>query len=371
MAEEIYERLRQKLDALTKGYPKTEKGSEMVFLKKVFSPEDADLFIRMKRGLQTPAQVAADLGMDAAETASKLESMAHRGLLYFERERTEKKYRIIPFIHGIWEFNVDRIDQEDAVNMGRFYMEAYGKVLMDYHIPIARIVPIRADAVRDGKILDYDDIESIIQKQTLIAATDCACRKVATFAKKRCSCVDEMNVCIMFGKAAEYSLETNIGHPRVLTVQQTLDIVRHDDKAGHFLQASHAKTSSGFCNCAKCHCGFLMAAKISRGTGFETWSNYKCVKDNEACIDCGACVERCPMKAMSLGPDEKVVFDRDKCFGCGLCVTTCPTDALILERKPDDQLMLPLDDKFFDNQERMGLERADIDKARLAAKAKP
>ena len=61
MAEEIYERLRQKLDALTKGYPKTEKGSEMVFLKKVFSPEDADLFIRMKRGLQTPAQVAADL----------------------------------------------------------------------------------------------------------------------------------------------------------------------------------------------------------------------------------------------------------------------------------------------------------------------
>ncbi len=136
MAEEIYERLRQKLDSLTKGYPQTEKGSEMVFLKKVFSPEDADLFIRMKRGLQTPAQVAADLGMDVLETARKLESMAHRGLLYFEREGAEKKYRIIPFIHGIWEFNVDRIDQEDAVNMGRFYVEGFGKVLMDYHIPI-------------------------------------------------------------------------------------------------------------------------------------------------------------------------------------------------------------------------------------------
>mgnify|MGYP001769944317 FL=1 len=35
--EDLYERLRQKLDSMTKGYPKTEKGSEMVFLKKVFS----------------------------------------------------------------------------------------------------------------------------------------------------------------------------------------------------------------------------------------------------------------------------------------------------------------------------------------------
>jgi hypothetical protein len=48
-------------------------------------------------------------------------------------------------------------------------------------------------------------------------------------------------------------------------------------------------------------------------------------------------------------------------------VTTCPTDSLILERKPDDQLMLPQDEKFFDSQDRMAEERAAIDKARLAA----
>ena len=46
--EDIYEKLRQKLDGMTKGYPKTEKGSEMVFLKKVFSEEDAEIFIKFK-----------------------------------------------------------------------------------------------------------------------------------------------------------------------------------------------------------------------------------------------------------------------------------------------------------------------------------
>jgi NAD-dependent dihydropyrimidine dehydrogenase PreA subunit len=284
--------------------------------------------------------------------------------MYWEREGDRKKYRIVPFIHGIWEFNVDRIEPEDAVNMGRYYAEGYGKVLMDYHIPIARVVPIRADIVSDGKLLPEDDIEAIIKKQTLIVACDCACRKVATFSRRPCRCTDDMNVCITFGAAAEYTLETNIGHPRRLTVEQALDILRHDEKEGLFLQAAHAKDCSGFCSCSKCHCGFLMAAKIHHGTGFESWSNYKCVKEEDSCIDCGKCVERCPVKAMTIDADEKAVFDRDKCFGCGLCVTTCPTGALILERKPDDRLTLPQDEKFFDSQDRMAVERAAIDQAR-------
>lgn len=364
--EDVYERLRQKLDSLTKGYPKTEKGSELAFLKKVFSPEDAEIFIRMKRGFHTPAEAAADLGLSEDETARKLESMANRGLLYFEREGDHRKYRIIPFIHGIWEFNVDRIEPADAINMGQYYANGYGKVLMDYHIPIARVVPVRRDVVKDGKLHPEDDIEAIIKKQTLIVATDCACRKVASYSKKHCHCTDDLNVCIMFGAAGQYTLDTGIGHPRILTVQQALNIVYRDNEVGYFIQASHAKTCGGFCSCSKCHCGFLMAAKIHRGTGFESWSNYKCAKNSETCIDCGKCAERCPTKAMTVNDQNDIFFDRDKCFGCGLCVTTCPTDSLILERKPDDQLMLPVDDHFFDSQERMAIERAEIDRIRQA-----
>jgi len=368
--EDVYERLRQKLDSLTKGYPKTEQGLELAFLKKVFSPDDAEIFIRMKRGFQTPNQAAADLGLSAEETARKLESMAGRGLLYFESREGQKHYRIIPFIHGIWEFNVDRIDQVDAVNMGRYYAGGYGKTLMDYSIPIARVVPIRRDIVKDDKLHPEDDIESIIKKQTLIVATDCACRKVASFSKRRCSCTDDLNVCIMFGAAGRYTLDTGIGHPRILTVEQALNILYRDNEIGYFIQASHAKTCGGFCSCSKCHCGFLMAAKVHRGTGFDSWSNYKCAKNEETCIDCGKCVERCPAKAMTENDQKEVLFDRSNCFGCGLCVTTCPTESLILERKPDEQLMLPADDHFFDSQERMAMERAEVDRSRQAAKIK-
>ncbi len=363
---DVYERLRQKLDGMTKGYPKTEKGLELVFLKKVFSEEEAEFFIRFKGGLQTPEQVAQDMGMSVEDAAQMLESMSKKHLMYWERDGLGKKYRIIPFIHGFWEFNVDLIDQEDAKNMGQYYGSGYGKTFMDYRLPIARVVPIRADTVKDGKLLPDDNIEEIIKKQKLIVASDCACRKVATFAARPCHCTEEMNVCIVFGQNAEYVLETNVGHPRVMTIQETLEILRNDEKTGLFLQASHNKDCSGFCSCAKCHCGILLAAKIHQGTGFETWSNYKCAKDEALCTNCLKCADRCPMKAMQVNEEKKIVYNKAKCIGCGLCVTTCPSRALILERKPDDQLILPLDEKFFDNLARMGLEKAEIDKARLA-----
>lgn len=362
---DVYERLRQKLDAMTKGYPKTEKGSEMVFLKKVFTEEDAEFFIQFKPGLQSPDQVAYDFGLSVDDAERRMESMSKKGLMYWEQEGQGKKYRIIPFIHGIWEFNVDRFEEEDAKNMGQYYADGYAKVLMDYHLPISRVVPIRPDTVKDGKLLPDDDIEKTIKKQKLIIATDCACRKVARFSRKPCACTEDANVCVAFGQTAEYLLQSQIGNPRLLTVEETLEMLRNNEKKGLFLQAAHAKDCSGFCSCSKCHCGFLMAAKIHRGSAFATWSNYKCEKNDSLCIDCGKCAERCPLKAMWIDEWEKSKYSAEKCLGCGLCVTICVQGALILERKPDSQITLPQDEKFFDNQERMGREKAEIDKARM------
>ena len=70
---DVYERLRQKLDGMTKGYPKTEKGSEMAFLKKVFSEADAEFFIKFKPGLQSPQQVAEHMGISLKEARDRLE----------------------------------------------------------------------------------------------------------------------------------------------------------------------------------------------------------------------------------------------------------------------------------------------------------
>jgi len=54
-------------------------------------------------------------------------------------------------------------------------------------------------------------------------------------------------------------------------------------------------------------------------------------KNDERCVDCGACVGVCPTKALVLErPSMKVIFDPEECVVCGECVPSCPVRAMEL-----------------------------------------
>jgi NAD-dependent dihydropyrimidine dehydrogenase PreA subunit len=49
--------------------------------------------------------------------------------------------------------------------------------------------------------------------------------------------------------------------------------------------------------------------------------------DSEACINCGACDETCPVSSIS-EVGEKRVIDAATCIDCGACVDSCPVSAI-------------------------------------------
>ncbi len=51
-------------------------------------------------------------------------------------------------------------------------------------------------------------------------------------------------------------------------------------------------------------------------------------KDKDLCIDCGACVSLCPVKAISVDEDWTVDVNDEECIGCKLCTYSCPTKAI-------------------------------------------
>ncbi|HSO26298.1 MAG TPA: 4Fe-4S dicluster domain-containing protein, partial [Methanobacteriaceae archaeon] len=53
-------------------------------------------------------------------------------------------------------------------------------------------------------------------------------------------------------------------------------------------------------------------------------------KDSEKCVDCGACVSLCPVKAICIEDDWGVEIDNQNCIGCGFCINSCPTRAISL-----------------------------------------
>ncbi|MBM4241395.1 MAG: ferredoxin [Euryarchaeota archaeon] len=51
-------------------------------------------------------------------------------------------------------------------------------------------------------------------------------------------------------------------------------------------------------------------------------------KDDEKCVDCGACLSLCPVKAICVMDDWEIGIDDQLCIGCGFCTSSCPMKAI-------------------------------------------
>jgi ferredoxin len=72
----------------------------------------------------------------------------------------------------------------------------------------------------------------------------------------------------------------------------------------------------------------LYWASFSSCFGFSYQEEQVAHKITEECINCGACIDECPVEAISQG-DEISVIDPEKCTDCGACVEVCPTEAIV------------------------------------------
>ena len=59
--------------------------------------------------------------------------------------------------------------------------------------------------------------------------------------------------------------------------------------------------------------------------------------DEDTCVGCGICVEKCPANAISM-EQEKAKINMDKCIHCGICHKICPKEAVKhdSEKIPED-----------------------------------
>jgi ferredoxin len=64
------------------------------------------------------------------------------------------------------------------------------------------------------------------------------------------------------------------------------------------------------------------------GSAFAVAKLMPAAVDEQKCIGCGACTEKCPVSAISSNDQGIAVVDKEKCTGCKRCVDACPTEAL-------------------------------------------
>jgi NAD-dependent dihydropyrimidine dehydrogenase PreA subunit len=139
-------------------------------------------------------------------------------------------------------------------------------------------------------------------------------------------------VCLSFGDFADYYIRT--GRGRAIDRSEVTQILDRADAANLVLQPSNSKKAAFICCCCGCCCGILQGIKQHPKPSEVVVNAFIARLDPDLCENCGTCLERCQMEALTAGAAH-VVLNSDRCIGCGLCVSTCPTGALTLTRKPD------------------------------------
>ena len=79
---DVYDRLRERMDDFSTGYPKTDSGVEIRILKKLFAEEEADLFVQLTPMFESAEDVAKRLGREMEQTVELLNRMTQKGQLY-------------------------------------------------------------------------------------------------------------------------------------------------------------------------------------------------------------------------------------------------------------------------------------------------
>ena len=127
--EDVYLELRARLDDMATGYPETESKIEIKLLKRMFSEEEADLFLQLTPFLQNTEDVAQRLQRDADEIAELMERMAKKGLLFRKRKGDLVRYAAMPYVVGLFEHQVKTMDEEFAKDHEEYFESVFGNTI--------------------------------------------------------------------------------------------------------------------------------------------------------------------------------------------------------------------------------------------------
>jgi ferredoxin len=336
--------LARVLDTLPNGFPSTESGVELRILKKIFRPEEAELFCDLKLTFETPEQIASRTGRPLEGLEERLMSMRERGQIFGVAFGGTSLFKMVPWAFGIYEFQLPHMDRELA-EMCEEYMEAYGRQFFARTPQLMQVIPVEKEIPAKHEALTYEKVSSIIENGQAFMVMDCICKKEQGLMDNRCD--KPLEVCMAIAPVPGV-FEDNAMGGRPISKKEAYAVLEKAEEAGLVHLTWNVESGHYFiCNCCGCCCGVLRGIN-DLGIPAQRVVNayYYAEIDPDVCTACGTCAdERCQVNAIEEGEEAYRVI-REKCIGCGLCIPTCPGEAIQLVRKPEEERTPPPRDEM-------------------------
>jgi len=342
MVDPAYEKLVNTLNSYGTILPSIACPEYFAFVSYLFTPEEAGILNVMPKGFSSAETISHHMqSKDAAEATRKLETMCDKGLIHSKVENGKTVYGGLPFVPGICELQFFRGTVDERHKKIAALLEDYNRALKELFQATApagakpsfpgRKLAVNQDVYVMSTIIPYREAKDLIVNSSFVAAGICNCRHQGVL--RDMSCGKPLDNCMVLGTSAEFTSKR--GLTRQLTREEALKMLDEAEKAGlihQYCDTPDAYTNL-LCHCCDCHCMLMRGVKRAPVPNQACFTRYIIKINDDDCIGCEACIERCQMKALK-PVDNRIVRDGQRCIGCGICMYSCPTEALSLEPTP-------------------------------------
>lgn len=347
MAEDVYRRLQEHFDGFYLGFPATKSGVEIRLLKRLFTPEEAEIASVIKCGhgasiknfesLESIFEKVKHLGYTIKKVENHLDNMTKKGAIMGAIRNGKKLYANAVLIVGIYEYQVNKLTKGFLDDMYQYIREAWGPANSKIKTDQMRVIPVGVTIKRENPIAKYDDIKTFYEEsEGPFSIINCVCRQSKDLFDKPCEMTDRREVCMGVGDFAQ--MYNDNGWGREITKEEALNYLKQNEQEGLIFQLNNSQDFNFVCSCCHCCCGGIASLKRIPNPADYTTSNYLAIIDEDLCTGCEICNDRCQMDAITLENDVSVV-NQKRCIGCGSCIVECPSDAISLVSK--EELKVP------------------------------
>ena len=351
VGKDVYRKLGKKVDNLTMRAPWNE--TLHAILKELYSPEEADVVVKMPYGLANLDRIEKLTGCERSKLQKILENLSAKGLVMDLWMHGEYHYMPSPMVIGIFEFTMmrvgDNLNTKEWAKLFHSYLQDDNGFYAANLKHKEKISPLRAlpheDAIDSSEhieVLDYERATAIVEGGKKFSIGLCSCRheKLHVGEKK---CDVPLETCSSLDAAADFMIRHNFG--KEASKREMLENLARSKEMGLVFCADNVKNDVSFiCHCCGCCCNALLGISKFGYPNMVITSSFIAQVDDKVCAECGACAEACPIDAIELVSEKTPKIDTEVCMGCGVCALRCTTGALKLVKR--EQRVIHPEDTF-------------------------
>jgi len=358
-SEKIWQKAAKRI--VGAGYVPFPISDTLIDLLKVLMTEEQAQFVHQvfKKSSLRMDQIKERTDLDDASIMNMLNDLMDGGVIVssFSRTTGVDIYRLMGPFPGMFEYTFMRGESTEkekklVLLFEKMFDEMVEVVQKNYDVvtkmskdspPITRIVPVEELIdVGQEEVVPREELSKILDEYDIFAKAHCYCRHEKDLLNDPCKVTKEKYNCLLLDKSAKYCIDHNFGE--AITREDAKRVLQEAEDIGLVHKIFHVhldpmRKIEGICSCCKCCCGPFQT--YYRGMGpFHSLTSYLAKINEDDCIGCGTCVEKCPMETIEL-VDAIAVINEEKCIGCGVCAHHCPEEAINLERTGSRDVFVP------------------------------